>query len=30
MTRSDIKRHLGELYAVEVSEGLISEVTSSI
>ena len=30
MTTRDIQRHLGELYSVEVSEGLISEVTSSI
>jgi transposase-like protein len=30
MTTRDIRRHLQELYGVEVSEGLISEVTSSI
>jgi len=30
MTTRDIQRHLGELYSVEVSEGLISEVTASI
>ena len=30
MTTRDIRRHLGELYAVDVSEGLISEVTASI
>jgi mutator family transposase len=30
MTTRDIQRHLGEIYSVEVSEGLISEVTSSI
>ena len=30
MTTRDIQRHLGELYAVDVSEGLISEVTASI
>ena len=30
MTTRDIQRHLRELYGVEVSEGLISEVTASI
>jgi transposase-like protein len=30
MTTRDIQRHLGEIYSVEVSEGLISEVTGSI
>ena len=30
MTTRDIQRHLRELYGVEVSEGLISEVTGSI
>jgi putative transposase len=30
MTTRDIQRHLGEIYSVEVSEGLISEVTASI
>ncbi len=30
MTTRDIQRHLRELYQVEVSEGLISEVTASI
>jgi len=30
MTTRDIQRHLRELYDVEVSEGLISEVTASI
>jgi transposase-like protein len=30
MTTRDIQRHLRDLYAVEVSEGLISEVTASI
>jgi putative transposase len=30
MTTRDIQRHLRELYSVEVSEGLISEVSSSI
>jgi putative transposase len=30
MTTREIQRHLGELYGVEVSEGLISEVTASI
>lgn len=30
MTTRDIQRHLRELYGVEVSEGLVSEVTGSI
>jgi transposase-like protein len=30
MTTRDIQRHLRELYSVEVSEGLISDVTASI
>ena len=30
MTTRDIQRHLRELYGVEVSDGLISEVTASI
>jgi putative transposase len=30
MTTRDIQRHLREIYSVEVSEGLISEVTASI
>jgi len=30
MTTRDIQRHLRDLYSVEVSEGLISEVTASI
>ena len=30
MTTRDIQRHLSELYGVDVSEGLISEVTASI
>src|SRR3954469_17470621 len=30
MTTRDIQRHLRELYQVEVSDGLISEVTASI
>ncbi len=30
MTTRDIQRHLRELYGVDVSEGLISEVTASI
>src|SRR5438132_8630691 len=30
MTTRDIQRHLHELYGVDVSEGLISEVTASI
>ncbi len=30
MTTRDIRRHLHDLYGVEVSEGLISEVTASI
>jgi transposase-like protein len=30
MTTREIQRHLGELYGVDVSDGLISEVTASI